>query len=618
MRKRPFFTALPLFVGLRCLTGSQACAEPLCDFEQPAFIERGHRIKDHSFVYTAGRFHLFYTRGELGEGSDPSLGHASSPDLRRWSLHAPGPSVGAGETSLWAPQLLPATALPASWRPAAAEWALLFTAVNTAGSQSIALAWSADLEQWTREPTPVYRPGAWADWSEGGWADCRDPFLFAAGDSLFLLTCARNADGRGALALAAAPLNASGAPAFADRGPLLVAPDAGALESPQLHFVEGTGDGPCRLLFTRGGVFGTSVMAAPSFRGPWDLAAAIKIDEGAAPELTPLPPALATDPSWAPVAADCRLFSRHENYFEWGVYNFAIQFDLLDLAPWPPALHDRQGLIGWTLSDFPEGPNPFALAPTFEDNPMARGAAQPSGYGGHSWLSSFEAYRSVTGGVASHVGDSLGAAAVGRARSPQFIVTGARLDFLIGGAGHPDSCALSLRRASDGALLFRTPPPGGAGTGVPGGEGLPLRAQAWDLRSLRGVATYLEIEDRAQGPGGFIALDELLWSDADPAAAEPPLFVSPALGFALSEAPDNPWLPTSGPLRLALRIDRPGRYGATLYDLRGRRLARFGEGDHPAGTAELRLDGGDLPAGVYLLRISGPRGSLARKLVLLR
>ncbi|MBM4118482.1 hypothetical protein FJ251_12250 [bacterium] len=620
MRGHRIFFWLQLLALSDCLRGRAASAQPLCDFEQPVFIERGHRVKDHSLIHAEGRFHLFYTRGALGGGSDPSLGHASSEDLRRWVQHAAPLAVDPGERSLWAPQVLPAAMLPAAWRPAGARWAILFTAVNGAGSQSIALAWSADLEQWSREPAPIYRPGAWASWSETDWADCRDPFLFAAGDSLFLLTCARTASGLGALALAAAPAAAIGPPAFADRGPLIVAPDAGALESPQLCFPEAAGSGACRLLFTRAGVFGTSALAAPDWRGPWDLAAAIKIDEGAAPELTPLPAALAVDPAWAPPSATRCLFSRHENYLEWGVHNFAIQFDLLDLAPalWPPALHDRQGLIGWTLTDLPGGPNPFALAPTFEDNPMARGAALPSGYVGHSWLSSFEAYRSVTGGVASQVGDSLGTAAVGRARSPQFLVTGARLDFLIGGAGHADSCALSLRRASDGALLFRATPPGGTGTGVPGGEGLPLVPRAWDTRSLRGLAANLEIEDRAQGPGGFIALDELVWSDADPAAAEPPLLTPPALGFALSEAPANPWLPAAGPLRLALRIDRPGPYGAALYDLRGRCLARFGAADYPAGTAALALAAVDLPAGVYLLRIFGPHGALSRKLVLLR
>ncbi len=599
--------------------GPASPATPLVDFEQPAFIERGYRVKDHSLVHDGRRFHLFYTRGELGSAVDPSLGHATSEDLRHWTLQAPVLAVSAGERSLWSPQVLPAAQVPAAWRPSGARWAMLFTAVNASRSQFIGLAWSADLEAWTREPAPVYSPGDWAEWSADDWADCRDPFLFAAGDSLFLLACARLADGRAALALGAAALADAGPPAFADRGPLIASPDGGALESPRLWLPAPDGQGPCRLFFTRGGVYGTSVLAADSFRGPWDLATALKIDEGAAPELTPLPPALAAAPDWAPPAPSCRLFSRHENYLEWGVYNFAIQFDLIDLhlAHWPPPILDRQGITGWTIEDLPGGPNPFALAPTFEDNPMARGAGAASGYVGHSWLSSFEAYRSVTGGVASHVGDSLGAAAVGRARSPVFIVGGERLDFLIGGAGHPDSCALALRRASDGALLFRAPPPGGPGTGVPGGEGLPLAPRAWDLRSLRGVAAYLEVEDAAQGPGGFIALDHLVWSDADPALAEPPLLAQPALGFALLAEPANPWLPAAGPLRLALRVDRPGRYGAVLFDVQGRRLARFGEADYPAGAMELAWSG-ELPAGVYLLRIAGPQGALARKLVLLR
>jgi len=196
-------------------------------------------------------------------------------------------------------------------------------------------------------------------------------------------------------------------------------------------------------------------------------------------------------------------------------------------------------------------------------------------------------------------------------------VTGRRLDLLVGGAGHPDSCAVSLRRASDGALLFRAAAPGGAGTGVPGGEGLPLELRAWDTRSLQGLAVYLEVEDRAQGPGGFIALDQLEWSEADPGAAAPPLLSAPRLGFALLSGPPSPWLPATGPLRLSLRVDRPGRYGAALYDVRGRRLARFGQGDYAPGETELSWAGGALPAGLYLLRVDGPGGGLSRKLVLL-
>ncbi|MEZ4398346.1 MAG: hypothetical protein R3C71_15660 [Candidatus Krumholzibacteriia bacterium] len=607
----------PLLLGAFASAFASSARAALWDFEQPAFIERGYRVKDHALLHDGTVFHLFYIRGELGQGLDPSLGHAESEDLRHWTLRPPVLAVPDGRwatRSIWAPQVLPAASLPPAWRPAGARWAMLATGVNTSLSQSIGLAWSADLEQWAPAADPVYTCGPWSNWSADAWADCRDPFAFVHADTLFLLAAARMADGHGALALAAAPLDATGPPVFADLGPVIVAPDEGTLESPQLVR---RADGDWCLLYTRGGVGGTSVMRAPDFRGPWDLSAGVRFDEGAAPEITPLPAALA---DWAAPSTNTRLFSRHENYLEWGVYNFAIQFDLLDLDPalWPPALHDRQGLPGWTAEDLPGGPNPFLLAPTFEDNPMARGATTSSGYGGHSWISSFEAYRSVTGGVASHVGDSLGAAAVGIARSPVFTVMSPRLDFLLGGAGHPDSCALSLRRASDGALLFRTPPPGGPGTGVPGGEGLPLAPHAWDLRTLRGVAVQLELEDRAQGPGGFIALDEIRWSDENPDNADPPLLPGDRPGFVLLAETDNPWLPSGGPLRLSLRIDRPGAYAAAIYDVRGRRVAHLGGGDYPAGERTLIWAGGDLPAGLYLARIAGPGGALTRKVVLLR
>ncbi|MBN2170537.1 MAG: hypothetical protein JW819_04350 [Candidatus Krumholzibacteriota bacterium] len=600
--------------------GVPATGAVLFDFEQPAFIERGYRVKDHCLIHDGTRFHLFHIRGRLADADDPSLGHAVSDDLRRWRHEAPALAAAPGtfaDFSLWAPQVLPADSLPAAWRPDGGRWAMLFTGVTGAMSQSIGLAWSADLSDWTMQADPVYTPGAWADWSAAGWGDCRDPFAFAAADSLFLLATARAADGRGALALAAA----SGA-AFTDLGPLLVAPDDGALESPQLVRAGAW----WYLLVTRGGVHGTSVLRAPDWRGPWDLAAAVRIDEGAAPEVNRFSGAVLAPTGWPGCAAGARIFSRHENYHEWGVYNFAIQFDTIDLADglWPPPITDRQGfdggLSGWIVADLPDaaGPNPFALAPTFEDNPAARGAAA-SGYRGHSWLSSFEAYRSVAGDVASDVGDTLGAAAVGALLSPAFVVTGERLDFLLGGAGDADSCWVALRRTSDGALLHRAAPPGGTGTGVPGGEGLPLAPRAWDLRPLRGLSVFLEIRDGARGPGGFIAADDFAWSDGDPAAGEPPLVAVPARGFEAAPPWPSPWRPAAGPLRLSLRVDRPGAYAGLLFDARGRRAARVAASARDAGAWELDWSAPpDLASGLYVLRWEGPGGRQDRRLVILR
>jgi hypothetical protein len=446
-----------------------------------------------------------------------------------------------------------------------------------------------------------------------------DITYFAAGDSVYLLTTTRLTDGRAALALAVAPLAAGQSPDFMDQGPLLISPDGGALESPQLKRIEGSE--LWWLFLTRGGVYGTSVLSAADFRGPWELAAAVKLDEGAAPELNAFEGTQLQETGFPP-ASTALLFSRHENYFEWGRYNYAIQFDLLDFDPTLdlPQLLNQQGLQGWTSWTIPglDGPDAWLHAPTFEDNPMARGADESSGYTGHSWLSSFEDYQSVTGGIASHVGDSLGAAAVGALRSPLFTVTGERLDFLIGGAGSPDSCWVALRSAANGAELFRTAPPGGAGTGVAGGEGLPLTARAWDTRTLLGLAVNLEVIDLAQGPGGFIALDEIIWSDADPDSALPPSIPPSTLGFSLSSRPANPWLPAQGALRLGLLVEVPGPYLIQLHDPRGRRVGQLAAGDLARGVHHFTAEGGKLPSGLYLLRIGGPRGGTALKVVLLR
>ena len=600
-----------------------ARAQALFDFEQPAFVERGHLIKDHALIHDGARFHLFYTRSSLDEpGSEPSFGHATSADLRHWEHHAPVLSLqetGFADLSLWAPQVLPIERAPqlAGPLPAVARWAMLFTGVNRAFSQSIGLAWSEDLFEWEMLPERVFRPGAWSDWSDGAWADCRDPYLFAQGDSLYLLASASMADGRAALALGVS----GGALPFEDLGPLVVSGDGYALESAFL-LVDA---GQCWLFLTRGGLFGTSVMTAPSPFGPWDLADGVKIDEGAAPEVNWFDGRALGPAGWAGAGEGGWVFSRHENYWTGSRLYYAIQFDTVNLLAesWPPPKTDRQGVLsgfpGWSWSPVAglSGPDAFSVAPVFEDNPVVRGSGVASGFEGHGWISSFEKYRSVTGGVASGAGDSLGTAAQGRLRSPDFTIEGDRLDFLLGGSGHADSCWVALHRASDGALLFRSAPAGGAGGGEPGGEGLPLVQRAWDLRGLWGVSVYAEIVDGAQGTGGFIACDHFAYSAADPAQADAPLAATPALGFAVGRIA-SPWTPSAGPLLLPIRVDRSGHYEATLYDVRGRRLARPSSGHLAAGEHVIAWRPADrIAAGVYFLRWRGVAGEANARFIVL-
>jgi hypothetical protein len=605
---------------------ASAAPAGLFDFEQPVFVERNHLIKDHSLIHDGDRFHLFYTRSHLDVtgGREPSFGHATSLDLRHWE-HLPQvlalQEEGFAERALWAPQVLALDSLPGLGEalPAAARWVMLFTGVRESQSQAIGLAWSPDLYDWEMLPEPVFTPGAWSDWIPDGWADCRDPFLFAEGDSLYLLASASTAAGFGALAVG---VSGGGLP-FADRGaPLLVSPDDGAVES---AFMVNESGGSL-LFYTRGGVGGSSVLAAPGPFGPWDLAQGIKFDEGAAPEVNGFDGSVLAPAGWEGAETGGWVFSRHENYDTGERLFYAIQFDTINLLAesWPPPMTDRQGfgagLPGWSSTPVSglTGPDAYLPSPTFEDNPAYRGAVSASGFEGHSWISTFESYRSVAGGVASHVGEILGAAAQGRLRSPAFIVEGDRLDFLLAGGAKPDSCWVALRRASDDALLFRTVAPGGAGTGVAGTEGLPLSPRAWDLRGLRGVSVYLEIVDGAQGLGGFIACDAFAHGDGDPAMGEPSMVATPALGFVVRNPYPSPWRQSAGSLALPIRVDVPGYFRADLYDVAGREVGRLSDGFLDAGewtplwSVEERLG-----SGVYLIRWRGGRGERVRKVIVM-
>src|SRR5512143_2267227 len=61
---------------------------------------------------------------------------------------------------------------------------MFYTGVDTAGRQSIGLAWSLDLADWHRFDSPIFdcakieNWGAWCD-GENGWYDLRDPFVMA-------------------------------------------------------------------------------------------------------------------------------------------------------------------------------------------------------------------------------------------------------------------------------------------------------------------------------------------------------------------------------------------------------------------------------------------------------
>jgi beta-fructofuranosidase len=237
------------------------------------------------------RFHLFFLEAPRALG-DPSarhtaarIGHASSTDLRNWTVHdeALGPSAtGWDDLSLWTGSVT---------RGDDGLWRLFYTALNTGGhgvkDQRIGVAESPDLHTWSRvgssplvDPDPRwYRTLGVAGVASETW---RDPFVVRdpEGDGWHMFITARATGGRrhddGVLAHAtsadlrswtlAAPVCAPGA-------------GFGQLEVPQIRYVEGR----WLLIFTchpkeqtaarraEFGDFCTWTAGADNLLGPWDL-----------------------------------------------------------------------------------------------------------------------------------------------------------------------------------------------------------------------------------------------------------------------------------------------------------------------------------------------------------
>ena len=55
------------------------------DFEQKFFFEFGFEVKDHCLIRDGSTYHLFYLRGNPAV----DIGHATSPDLKHWTMLPP-------------------------------------------------------------------------------------------------------------------------------------------------------------------------------------------------------------------------------------------------------------------------------------------------------------------------------------------------------------------------------------------------------------------------------------------------------------------------------------------------------------------------------------------------
>ena len=54
------------------------------DFEGPVLYNPDQDVKDHTIIFSGGLYHIFYI-----VANERSFGHATSPDLIRWTFHEP-------------------------------------------------------------------------------------------------------------------------------------------------------------------------------------------------------------------------------------------------------------------------------------------------------------------------------------------------------------------------------------------------------------------------------------------------------------------------------------------------------------------------------------------------
>ena len=565
------------------------------DFEQAVLYDPGYEIKDHTIIYRRGLYHMFYIRGD-----QTSFGHASSPNLKHWTIHDTVLYTGPeewDERRIWAPFIVDA-------RGEIGYELMYYTGVNNSIAQSCCLAFSfGSLYNWLKVPeenfTPFHSDTSWSAWSKDTWSNFRDPHFFEDGEYQYLLHTAWTKDHYGAIALSRSTdfLN------WEDVGPLYVHDSWHVLESASLVKFGGR----YHLFFTEEMVGGISYMSSDSLTTGWDIDERMIIDNGAAVE-------------FFQVSSDRFLISRHTNYLtQTGekistikidtatFYSHYVHVDLTDYLA-----EDWTVLYG----------NAFRHQPIFRDNPSYRGEpAGGIGFEGNWWIGTYESFNGPISGTlpGAYQGDD----ETGAIRSKDFVITGDTLRLLVGGGYYPSSCYVALCDARNDRILFRET-----------GEDTDLMSERfWDLSRHKGRTVYLTIVDDETEPFGHINVDgieerskkednDILWKKdllRDKYMDTYTLrSISNDPAHRLSNHP-NPFNPTTD---ITFSADPGAPLSLVIYDVTGREIKRIEAVAGPDGRGVALWNGEDstgnpVTSGVYLCVLKKDGRILStRKLIL--
>ena len=488
----------PAAVVLGCLLTAMVAAVPAnallrLDFEQNYFVHPGVQTWDFCLVRDQGIYHIFYTavfESNAHPSKADSLRHATSPDLKHWTFEEPVLAIGQGpwdSGALWAPDVFRDEANN--------RWAMAYTGVDNQMNQRICMAFSDDLITWTKSaanPVVVPDTNVYVWNPNSSWSDFRDPFIYRQDNQWHMLVTAKQMLGVNTGVIFHG--TSTDLENWQDVGYLFAHDGAEkwrVLESPQYHVF---GDYH-HLLFGEYDTPGITVITNDN-PDDWSMSDRVLLDYGNAPEIDEFDPGH-------------RIFSRLSPYNrpDGVTLSYVIRLDTLltemddsQLVVHKPHSLDKDWAIHTGTANLGN--------PIFEDNPLWRG--EPSvGLVGNSYYGSKEYYNgplSGRGGPGTMLGDGV----TGFLESHPFIVTGQRMNLLVGGGDYPATCYVALVNTADSTVIYSE-------TGQ--GDDLMSRRE-WDLVPYQGLECVIRIVDAESGPFGHINVDEIVeFLDVDAPAA---------------------------------------------------------------------------------------------------
>ena len=183
-----------------CVFGVNGNKDPLV-YETPFKF-----VKDFSIIQDDnGVFHIFSITGEFYKGHDwmpngneRTFSHGTSNDLINWEYHKPVLSISDNDYSdgegkyenrnIWAPHIV----------KKGDTYYMFYTSVNSHVSQSVSLATSKDLFNWTKHknnPVATMEGVEWATWKRGAWADFRDPMVLEDNGKYYMYVTGTHKEG---------------------------------------------------------------------------------------------------------------------------------------------------------------------------------------------------------------------------------------------------------------------------------------------------------------------------------------------------------------------------------------------------------------------------------------